>query len=883
MKKILIIISIIVGLLIAAVLAVVIVQPWREAMLKHAIKQLVPADLGQLTIRQVSSPSWAMIELQGMQLRPVGHLPDANQLVVDRLVVQPAWSVWSQGLNQLIRSSSVTISGLELYWRLKPENQSDQKRSNNKQTGFQLPVLVLPKLNINQSQVTVAGQNWSSGPIMMTSVDDEVNHIRLTTNQLSLTINQKRVTMPVTLDLVQSDKGWQIERGRLNDNRGGLQLLFSIALHEQTALNFETKLQVSNQQANNPFVDLWGTMISGHLSVSGTVQLPRQADDGWQGTMDLVLKKLRYNQFKIDYVAGDIRKQPSGWQADRWTLRQQDNQLTLTQLNWPGTIASDGPIPFWPSNLTVDLAINLNQLKAFGHLGQLSDYWQQAKLNALSASVQIREPMIRVAPAQLKFLQHDLTIQSFETDVLKLLGQPKQAKIQLVALFDQIPVQQLLLPAGLSNLKADLSGRIGLNGSWQAYDLESNLTVKNIDYRQTAQEPLVQADALSLSLTASGSELNVSGQGQARFQELVILPRALHRLQLSEVNLVLKDNLLEMPETRAVKNGGILTLQGRYDFSAPQTNGLQLSASGRQVLLWRSDTINTRGNVNLEITGPLADLVTAGRIELTQGHVEPRFNWQTLLQGVSRSLSGGNNLPGTSTTVRLSGPVLETMRFDVAVTSIQPLEIVSNLAKATWRPDLVLSGTGGDPALAGTVYVDQLAAYFPAGQINFANGLVREAGFQPESFKLAFQGSGRIRGYDINMAVTGPLNDPRIKLQSNPPIPQDQLVLLVLSGHIPRRQDIGQTSLAIGLNTALFLTRDTLAAWLSNGQSSDTILDNIELYVGREQSSSGQTSMELHYQAGENIILKGDSLRIITERDENNNYYGGLRHIIEME
>jgi translocation and assembly module TamB len=96
--------------------------------------------------------------------------------------------------------------------------------------------------------------------------------------------------------------------------------------------------------------------------------------------------------------------------------------------------------------------------------------------------------------------------------------------------------------------------------------------------------------------------------------------------------------------------------------------------------------------------------------------------------------------------------------------------------------------------------------------------------------------------YDVRATATGTLDELEITLSSTPPLPQDDLWVLVLTGQAPTDRWQDRSSQAME-SLAVFLARDTLVRWFTDGPGDgEGLLDRFEIDVGAQPSQTGQTT-----------------------------------------
>lgn len=306
-----------------------------------------------------------------------------------------------------------------------------------------------------------------------------------------------------------------------------------------------------------------------------------------------------------------------------------------------------------------------------------------------------------------------------------------------------------------------------------------------------------------------------------------------------------------------------LELTGSVDLAKDDPE-VELAARGENVLLVRNRDAKLRADVDVKVAGPVSRLEVVGDLALRQGRlVKPLelLDFELRDQGPERR--EGLQL------FRLTEPPLDAMQFDLRVTAAEAFEIDNNVAKGSLRPDLRLTGTGEVPILLGNLYVDRTRVDLPASKITVRSGTITFEEADPFRPRLSLQGEARILGYDVDVLVLGTSSDPEIVLSSVPPLPSEDLVLLVLTGQPPGTS--GQkTGRAAAQSVAVYLAKDFLARWLagSDPESEESLLERFELYTGRDLSRSGAETIEASFRFDEDRFRENDALYLTAESDQ---------------
>ena len=206
-----------------------------------------------------------------------------------------------------------------------------------------------------------------------------------------------------------------------------------------------------------------------------------------------------------------------------------------------------------------------------------------------------------------------------------------------------------------------------------------------------------------------------------------------------------------------------LQASGTIDTStSPPT--LEVRLEGDNLLLQRSTNVLLRADAALAASGPLDALTITGDLGLRNGRMTQTIDLLGFLEGGRKPSTTGLQL----FSIR-DGP-LASARLDVRVETRDPFLVRTNMARATMRIALRLTGTGEVPTPAGDIFLDETAVKLPGGLLRFPSGLIRFESSDPFTPQLDLRGEARLLGYDVVVKVSGAYDDPEIVLSSSPPL-----------------------------------------------------------------------------------------------------------------
>ncbi len=322
------------------------------------------------------------------------------------------------------------------------------------------------------------------------------------------------------------------------------------------------------------------------------------------------------------------------------------------------------------------------------------------------------------------------------------------------------------------------------------------------------------------------------------------------------------------------------TLTGTIQKNDQAGPSLQLHLQGKNLLLFRNENTGLRTDTDLRVEGPLERLRISGNLAVTDGRYTRNYDFLNMFrsQGTPRKEAG----------IRLFSfrdPPLKDAELQIRLTAKTPFQLSNNLAKATMRPDLMLSGTGELPVLTGVVFVDSGRINLPAGRMRVDSGLVRFTKSSPDVPTLNFTASSRLMNYDITALVEGPYNEPVVTLSSTPPLPEADLLLLVLTGKVPTTGiDDAEAQAKMMTTAAIFVGKEVLAKLINNdsGAMEDSLLDRLDIQIGRNITEKGNETIDANFLIADRVIRNKGSLYITSEKDIFDSYNLGLKIVVRF-
>lgn len=266
---------------------------------------------------------------------------------------------------------------------------------------------------------------------------------------------------------------------------------------------------------------------------------------------------------------------------------------------------------------------------------------------------------------------------------------------------------------------------------------------------------------------------------------------------------------------------------------------LDLRLQGADLLLWRGHGASVRADVDLTLTGPAEAPRIAGRLTLTDAQLRRNLSVASLA-GAPEGARGPLRL------FAFADPPLRDAPLDVTVDARAPLRIENNVVRGGLLPELHLGGTGGRPQVTGSVHVADLRLALPATVLRVTRGRLDFREDDPYAPSVDVQAEARLRGYDVRVRASGPHDQPAFELTSVPPLPGEDVLLLVLTGQPPRAAG-ADGGAGAARTVALYFGQDLLSRWVGEAGGGDDLVDRLEVDWEQDATDRDAESIRLSW------------------------------------
>ena len=308
--------------------------------------------------------------------------------------------------------------------------------------------------------------------------------------------------------------------------------------------------------------------------------------------------------------------------------------------------------------------------------------------------------------------------------------------------------------------------------------------------------------------------------------------------------------------------GGRFGVTGSINMADAAQPVFELVLKSKDVLLVRDETVLIRAETDVALRGPLNTANVSGTVYIVQSRFKKEIEILPLaLPGKPQPVPA---IVVQRKVISFPQPPLRDWTFNVAVKTRaeDPFVVRGNLARGKVTVDVRLAGTGRNPYLGGAATIDQFSATLPLSTLTTRRGLVtfsEDAPFEP---RVELEAESKIRQYTIIIRVDGPAGKPRLDLESEPPLPQQEILSLLSTGSLSG--EIGANNTALATRAAVLVVK----GWykkifkkdfpLGGDDGGDSLMDRFEVDFGAVDPKTGRNETTAQLRVTERLYFIGD-------------------------
>jgi translocation and assembly module TamB len=233
----------------------------------------------------------------------------------------------------------------------------------------------------------------------------------------------------------------------------------------------------------------------------------------------------------------------------------------------------------------------------------------------------------------------------------------------------------------------------------------------------------------------------------------------------------------------AESGGGGLALSGFIDFSGEDTF-YRLQAEAARVRIRYPEGVSTVADANISLSGTTERSLLAGTVTVLRSGFTPRTDIGSLLAESSRVQS----------TPKEGNKFLANMQIDVKVRTAPETQFTTSLTNDLQaEANLQIRGTGARPVALGRITISQGDINFFGNKYSIKRGEV--SFYNPTKVEptLDLDLETRVRGVDVTVNFTGPIDKLNVSYRSDPPLQPGEIIALLTVGRSPTASTVGSS------------------------------------------------------------------------------------------
>jgi hypothetical protein len=325
-------------------------------------------------------------------------------------------------------------------------------------------------------------------------------------------------------------------------------------------------------------------------------------------------------------------------------------------------------------------------------------------------------------------------------------------------------------------------------------------------------------------------------------------------LQNFKGRLTFANDALNFDQFRGELSGGHFTLTGRITFPKLTMANLDLRLKSDSALVARNDALTVRTDADIQFVGPINSVNVTGNIALTNS----QFLKNVDLIPIGLPGRPAPEPPSSRSQLSFPTPPLRDWKFDVAIKTKDPVLIRGNLATGGAAADLHFIGTGLRPGLKGLVRLQNVEATLPFSRLEVAYGFLYFDPTDSLNPKIDLHGTSVIRDYTIHVYIYGTSLAPEAVFNSEPPLPQEEIISLLATG-TTREELTGNNNVLAG-RAAMLLVQQLYRKIFKKGQAtqSNSVFNRLDVDVGTVDPRTGQQQATARFKINDQFVLVGD-------------------------
>ena len=393
-------------------------------------------------------------------------------------------------------------------------------------------------------------------------------------------------------------------------------------------------------------------------------------------------------------------------------------------------------------------------------------------------------------------------------------------------------------------------------------DLPMTGNVRMKELRLERYAPLLPAfrqfgGRVDVDLNLGGTVTNPDILGSIRLGggAMALKNPSIGRIEDAEVVVDFKDDRLSLSKGRARLGGGEVAFTGDGLIQDGRIS-CALRAKGDHLLLWRDDSMIVRGSPDLSLTGDGKDWKLSGSLPVVESIFARDVDFLPI--GRSFTVPTAPALPAFSAPpVPAADTKVGSLALDVLVEMKDPLLIRGNVARGQINGSARIRGTAAAPEVDGGFLLADGVARLPLSVLRIPRA---EAVFLPGRGLIPdvrATGRSKIPPYEVNVNVSGPVNNVQVHLSSEPPLPPNEVLALLATGSTTGALEDPANAQAKAAQLLVRQLRDSRLPFVRRAAALLGPLEEVQVQVGQESPFDGRARNGVTIEMTDRFLLTG--------------------------
>jgi len=386
----------------------------------------------------------------------------------------------------------------------------------------------------------------------------------------------------------------------------------------------------------------------------------------------------------------------------------------------------------------------------------------------------------------------------------------------------------------------------------------ASLFVQNIPDMNGIIKLNVKADIQpDIDIKSSDLDANMELVGVA-----VALPESTGDMKLKNINGTIRANMNKIEITKiegeviSGKNSGEFRLSGGAQLKEFSPHNILIKLTAKEIPVDMVEDLSAGFDTDLRFKGNIDTSLLSGNVLINHAQWTGDINVE---KKILSTLTETNRVRKGERQKKEVNSFLQNMKLNIAVKGKKPVILENNLAYMEINPDIRVQGTVAAPLLSGRSEINPGTITYQSNEFTLTRGIIDFANPYEIEPELDIQAHHTVRDWDILLAISGPPQNLKFNLTSDPRLEDGDIISLLLRGKTVT--ELINAEGGTTLSAAAMLSQVAASA-VSDRVKSATGLDIFEVGFGKSTGSDtenkglGEMNVTVGKELTEKIIVK---------------------------